>query len=136
MGRQHRNSPKQGPDSERLWRRLTSLFKSDDEWNKHWSADEFVDFLIEHEARPPSREDAKAYRKRMLGDVQDLIDRLGNAASTSSGKETTPYLHEHRNPSLRLNKRSQIGLLGYHVLRMNHSLIPMGGEMSLKRGNV
>lgn len=73
MGRQHRNSPKQGPDSERLWRRLTSLFKSDDEWNKHWSADEFVDFLIEHEARPPSREDAKAYRKRMLGDVQDLI---------------------------------------------------------------
>ena len=73
MGRQHRNSPKQGPDSERLWRRLTSLFKSDDQWNKHWSADEFVDFLIEHEARPPSREDAKAYRKRMLGDVQDLI---------------------------------------------------------------
>ena len=73
MGRQHRNSPKQGPDSERLWRRLTSLFKSDDEWNKHWSADEFVDFLIEHEARPPSREDAKAYRQRMLGDVQDLI---------------------------------------------------------------
>ena len=73
MGRQHRNPPKQGPDSERLWRRLTSLFKSDDQWNKHWSADEFVDFLIEHEARPPSREDAKAYRKRMLGDVQDLI---------------------------------------------------------------
>ena len=73
MGRQHRNSAKQGPDSERLWRRLTSLFKSDDQWNKHWSADEFVDFLIEHEARPPSREDAKAYRKRMLGDVQDLI---------------------------------------------------------------
>ena len=73
MGRQHRNSPKQGPDSERLWRRLTSLFKSENHWNKHWSADEFVDFLIEHEARPPSREDAKAYRKRMLGDVQDLI---------------------------------------------------------------
>ena len=73
MGRQHRNAPKQGPDSERLWRRFTSLFKSEDHWNKHWSADEFVDFLIEHEARPPSREDAQAYRKRMLGDVQDLI---------------------------------------------------------------
>ena len=73
MGRQHRNSPKQGPDSERLWRRFTSLFKSEDHWKKHWSADEFVDFLIEHEARPPSREEAKAYRKRMLGDVQDLI---------------------------------------------------------------
>ena len=73
MGRQHRNAPKQGPDSERLWRRFTSLFKTEDHWNKHWSADEFVDFLIEHEARPPSREDAKAYRKRLLGDVQDLI---------------------------------------------------------------
>ena len=73
MGRQHRNAPKQGPDSERLWRRFTSLFKTEDHWNKHWSADEFVDFLIEHEARPPSREDAKAYRKRMLGDLQDLI---------------------------------------------------------------
>ena len=73
MGRQHRNAPKQGPDSERLWRRFTSLFKTEDHWNKHWSADEFVDFLIEHEARPPSREDTKAYRKRMLSDVQDLI---------------------------------------------------------------
>ena len=73
MGRQHRNAPKQGPDSERLWRRFTSLFKTEDHWNKHWSADEFVDFLIEHEARPPSREDTKAYRKRLLGDVQDLI---------------------------------------------------------------
>tara|TARA_Y100000589_G_scaffold73914_1_gene67145 strand:+ start:654 stop:2804 length:2151 start_codon:yes stop_codon:yes gene_type:complete len=49
------------------------LFTSDDHWNKHWSADEFVDFLIEHEARPPSREDVKAYRKRMLGNIQDLI---------------------------------------------------------------
>lgn len=73
MGRKHRNASKQGPDSERLWRRFTSLFKSDDHWDKHWSADEFVDFLIEHEARPPSREDVKAYRKRMLGDVQGLI---------------------------------------------------------------
>ena len=73
MGRQHRNSPKQSPDSERMWRRFTSLFKSEAHWNKHWSADEFVDFLIEHEARPPSREDVKTYRKRMLGDVQDLI---------------------------------------------------------------
>ena len=73
MGRQHRKSSTKGPDSERLWRRFTSLFKSEDHWNKHWSADEFVDLLIEHEARPPSREDVKAYRKRMLGDVQDLI---------------------------------------------------------------
>ena len=73
MGRQNRNSPQQGPDSERLWRRFTSLFKSEDHWTQHWSADEFVDFLIEHEARPPSREDVKTYRKRMLGEIQNLI---------------------------------------------------------------
>ena len=73
MGRPNRNTAKQGPDSERLWRRFTSLFKSEDHWNKHWTADEIVDFLIEHEARPPSREDIKTYRKRILGDVQDVI---------------------------------------------------------------
>ena len=73
MGRPNRNSSNQGPDSERFWRRFTSLFKSEQHWKKPWTADEITDFLIEYEARPPSREDIKAYRKRMLGDVQDLI---------------------------------------------------------------
>ncbi len=73
MGRPNRGSSKQGPDSERMWRRFTSLFKSEELWKKSWTADELVDFLLEHEARPPSREDPKAYRKRILGDFQELI---------------------------------------------------------------
>ena len=73
MGRPKRGSSKQGPDSERMWRRCTSLFKSEELWKKTWTADELVDFLLEHEARPPSREDPKAYRKRILGDFQELI---------------------------------------------------------------
>ena len=32
-----------------------------------------VDFLMENETRPPSREDAKAYRKRTLGAFQELV---------------------------------------------------------------
>ncbi len=73
MGRPGRTASKQSPDSERLWRRFTSLFKSDDHWKKCWTADEMVDFLIENETRPPSREDAKAYRKRTLGALQELV---------------------------------------------------------------
>ena len=73
MGRPKRGSSKHGPDSERMWRRCTSLFKSEELWKKTWTADELVDFLLEHEARPPSREDPKAYRKRILGDFQELI---------------------------------------------------------------
>jgi hypothetical protein len=40
-----------------MWRRITSLFKSKMDWEKNWTAEELVDFLIEHESRPPSRED-------------------------------------------------------------------------------
>ena len=73
MGRPSRTASKQSPDSERLWRRFTSLFKFDDHWKKCWTADEMVDFLMENETRPPSREDAKAYRKRTLGAFQELV---------------------------------------------------------------
>ena len=73
MGRPKRGSTQRGPDAERMWRRITSLFKSEMDWEKNWTADELVDFLIEHEARPPSREDIKVYRKRILSDVQELI---------------------------------------------------------------
>ena len=73
MGRPKRTSAKRGPDSERMWRRLTSLFTSRDDWSKTWTSEEMVDYLIKHEARPPSREDAKAYRKRLLEEVQEIV---------------------------------------------------------------
>ena len=73
MGRPKRTSGKRGPDSERMWRRLTSLFTTHDDWSKTWTSEEMVDYLIKHEARPPSREDAKAYRKRLLEEVQEIV---------------------------------------------------------------
>lgn len=73
MGRPKRSSSQRGPDAERMWRRVTSLFKSESDWKKNWTADELADFLIEHESRPPSREDIKAYRKRTLADIQGLM---------------------------------------------------------------
>mgnify|MGYP005728725073 FL=1 len=73
MGRPNRASSKRGPDAERLWRRFTSLFKSETHWEQTWTADEIVDFLIEFESRPPSREDIKAFRKRTLADVNEVI---------------------------------------------------------------
>ncbi|MED5291821.1 MAG: hypothetical protein VX778_06280, partial [Candidatus Thermoplasmatota archaeon] len=73
MGRPNRASSKQGPDSERMWRRLTSLFKSDSDWEKSWSADEIVNYLLENESRPPSREDERVYQKRLLTNVEEII---------------------------------------------------------------
>ena len=73
MGRPNRTSSKQGPDSERMWRRLTSLFKLDSDWKKVWSADEIVNYLLENESRPPSREDEKAYQKRLKSNVEEII---------------------------------------------------------------
>ena len=73
MGRPNRASSKQGPDSERMWRRLTSLFKSDSDWGKSWSADEIVNHLLENESRPPSREDGRVYQKRLLTNVEEII---------------------------------------------------------------
>ena len=73
MGRPNRASSKQGPDSERMWRRLTSLFKSDSDWEKSWSADEIVNYLLENESRPPSREDERVYQKRLLTNVEEIV---------------------------------------------------------------
>ena len=73
MGRRNRAFSNRGPDAERMWRRFTSLFTSQDDWTKCWTSAEMVDFLIQQEARPPSREDDKSYRKRLTADVDDII---------------------------------------------------------------
>ena len=73
MGRPNRNASKRGPDVERMWRRFTSLFTNEDDWKKCWTAEEMVEFLVEREARPPSREDFKSYRKRLVSDFQEVI---------------------------------------------------------------
>tara|TARA_B100001741_G_scaffold313847_1_gene322695 strand:+ start:9037 stop:11259 length:2223 start_codon:yes stop_codon:yes gene_type:complete len=75
MGRPKKASSNRGPDAERMWRRFTSLFTSKDEWSKCWTADEIADYLIKHESRPPSREDSKAYRKRLTTDLQEIISK-------------------------------------------------------------
>tara|TARA_Y100000766_G_scaffold150998_1_gene129760 strand:+ start:2299 stop:4521 length:2223 start_codon:yes stop_codon:yes gene_type:complete len=73
MGRPNRTSAKRGPDAERMWRRVTSLFKSKADWEKIWTANELVDYLIENESRPPSREDIKSYRKRLSSEIEDVV---------------------------------------------------------------
>ena len=73
MGRPNRASSKQGPDAERMWRRLTSLFKSESDWNKSWSVDDIVNYLVENESRPPTREDEKAYQKRLRTNVEEIV---------------------------------------------------------------
>ena len=73
MGRPNRASSKRGPDDERMWRRLTSLFKSESDWNKSWSVDDIVNYLVENESRPPTREDEKAYQKRLRTIVEEIV---------------------------------------------------------------
>jgi len=73
MGRSNRASSKQGPDAERMWRRLTSLFKLESDWSKSWSVDDIVNYLVENESRPPSREDEKAYQKRLRANVEEIV---------------------------------------------------------------
>ncbi len=73
MSRPKKASSNRGPDAERMWRRFTSLFTSQEDWNKSWNADEVVDYFIQNESRPPSREDLKTYRKRLKTDIEEII---------------------------------------------------------------
>ena len=119
MGRPKRASTQRGPDAERMWRRITSLFKLEMDWEKNWTAEELVDFLIEHESRPPSREDIKVYRKRILSDVQELIQASRSTATTSNGKGTMLFQLELVKTLSLLNRLLQIGQLGFLVWKRN-----------------
>ena len=50
MRRKTRAKSARGPDSERMWRRLTSLFKAESDWERCWTANDIVEFLLKHEA--------------------------------------------------------------------------------------
>ena len=73
MRRKTRDKSARGPDSERMWRRLTSLFKAESDWERCWTSNDIVEFLLKHEALPPSREDPKAYRKRLTSELDEIV---------------------------------------------------------------
>ena len=73
MSKHNKKNSSRSPDDERFWRRFTSLFREDELWTKDWNLDEIVDFILEHEKRPPSREDDKSYRKRLTEEIAKIV---------------------------------------------------------------
>jgi len=99
MSKHNKKKNSRGPDDERFWRRFTSLLREEELWTRNWSLDEMVDFILKNENRPPSREDDKSYRKRLMEEVAKII--------TSSRSNTTHFSWQGDN-SVRPRSREDI----------------------------